>query len=496
MRRPAVAASVAGLVFLAATTAPADESYGGKYWVEVASGERAAARRSSAALPAPAEGDDAGSEPVLRADLLQRMDGLLVVMADLLRLRADSADGECYLTDLPAAKGLLSDLAGDRDAYSKAVAAYYPMNIKAQGGFLGRTTSRDGTAASPLDLDLFFKRASAVESATNEALDHFTSCYNHALHMTRSRRRVPWAAAAALLAMGALAWRRRSRPAAPTPEPAMPAPGSPTPAPGGPLLAGNYQVERELGRGGMGVVVQALDIALQRRVAIKRVRGDFAPDPRDAEQFLAEARLVAALQHPNIVKIHTFFREGAELCLVFELLEGKPLSSRLAGGHALALTEVRAILRQGAAALDYAHANKVIHRDLKPANIMLTPAGLVKVMDFGLAHQARHTAAQMTRAAAGGTFPYMAPEQELGEVCRQSDVFALGVCLYEMLTGRLPFEGPNFLAQKREKRCLPPSKVQVGLPAALDAALARSLDPDPAARFDSAAELAAAVDAA
>jgi serine/threonine-protein kinase len=148
-------------------------------------------------------------------------------------------------------------------------------------------------------------------------------------------------------------------------------------------------------------------------------------------------------------------------------------------------------MEQVGSALDYAHANKVIHRDLKPANIMVTPQGAAKVMDFGLAHQAALTVASVTRA---GTPPYMAPEQESGVVSRESDLYSLGVVFYETVTGRLPFPGPNYLAQKREMSFAPPSKAAPGLPERLDGVLARALQADPKLRFHSAAEFAQALD--
>lgn len=261
----------------------------------------------------------------------------------------------------------------------------------------------------------------------------------------------------------------------------------------GAVIGGNYRVERELGRGGMGLVLEASDLTLQRMVAIKRMRAESGRDAAEAERFLVEARLVAALKHPNIVEIHTMFREAGELYLVFERVPGKTLAEHLASGRAIAPNSALSVLRQTAAALDYAHGLKVIHRDLKPANIMVTPQGVAKVMDFGLARQAGAAASPATRADSWGTTPYMAPEQELGEVSRESDIFALGVCAYEMLTGKLPFQGPNFLAQKRERRCVPLAQAAPHAPAGWGAVLARALEPEAAKRFHSAGEFAAAL---
>ena len=261
----------------------------------------------------------------------------------------------------------------------------------------------------------------------------------------------------------------------------------------GSVVGRNYRLDRELGRGGMGVVFEATDQALQRKVAIKQLRAELKQSPKDLEMFLAEARLVAGLKHPHIVEIYAIINEGPDLLLVFELVSGQPLHSALERVGRIGLNQAISLLRQVGSALDFAHANKVIHRDLKPANIMITPQGAAKVMDFGLAHQASQTVAKLTRAESWGTPPYMAPEQELGTVSRESDLYALGVMLYESLTGKLPFPGPNFLAQKREMRVALPSQLVPGLPKAVDDTIMRALQPDPALRFHSAAEFVQAL---
>ncbi|MEK7657437.1 MAG: serine/threonine-protein kinase, partial [Elusimicrobiota bacterium] len=263
----------------------------------------------------------------------------------------------------------------------------------------------------------------------------------------------------------------------------------------GSVLGNNYRIERELGRGGMGFVYEATDLTLHRKVAIKRMRQEISASGKELDMFLAEARMVAALKHPNLVEIYSIVREGSQVLLVFEFVSGQVLHAFLDDGRRVSLRSTKGVLRQICGALDYAHSRKVIHRDLKPANIMITPEGVAKVMDFGIAHQAKMTVARMTRTEAWGTPPYMAPEQELGTVSRESDLFALGVIFYEMMTGKMPYGGPNFLAQKQEMVFVPPSKAAPGIPAGVDGVVRRALQAEVSKRFHSAAEFMAALEA-
>ncbi|MCX5788709.1 MAG: serine/threonine-protein kinase [Elusimicrobia bacterium] len=260
------------------------------------------------------------------------------------------------------------------------------------------------------------------------------------------------------------------------------------------LIGRNYRLEREIGRGGMGLVFEATDLALGRKVAVKQLREELKQDPRELEQFLAEARIVAGLKHPNIVGIDAIVQDPDETYLIFELIEGRGLDRALAKAGKLDLRSVCSLARQVASALDYAHAQSVIHRALKPANVMVTPQGAAKVTDFGLACRASMTVAYLTQAENWGTPQYMAPEAELGETSPVSDVFSLGALVYEAVTGNIPFPGPNFLAQKREKFWRPASQVVSVLPRAIDEVLARAMHPEPAARFRTAGQLAQALD--
>jgi len=343
--------------------------------------------------------------------------------------------------------------------------------------------------------------------------------YQAALEARDSSRRLKWIfsviGAALAASFGLLwAWRRQkaltaqlvtspqtaprwpTRPGMPT----QPALGSaaaallPGPAAAvGSVLGGNYRVERELGRGGMGVVYEAVDLTLKRKVAVKRMHEAMAGSGKESEMFLSEARLVAALKHANIVEIYAIVREGGEVYLVFEYVHGKQLAAYLAQKSRLPLRAVKSVVKQVGSALDYAHSCKVIHRDLKPANILVTPEGATKVMDFGIAHQASLTVGKLTRAQSWGTPPYMAPEQELGSVLRESDLYSLGVCFYEMVAGRLPFRGPNFLAQKQGMLFEPVTRLAPGLGSMADEIVRRALQADPKGRFHSGAEFSAAV---
>jgi len=261
----------------------------------------------------------------------------------------------------------------------------------------------------------------------------------------------------------------------------------------GTMLGDNFRLDKIIGKGGMGVVYLAKDLTLDRKVAIKRMRDEVSDNARELSNFVSEARLVASLKHPGIVDIYSIIKEAGRLYLVFEFVEGNTLDSVLHVYKRLTFAQSKSVLRQIGAALDYAHSRKIIHRDLKPSNIMLTPAGAARVMDFGVAYQAKKAVAALTRAEVWGTPPYMAPEQELGSITNEADLFSLAACFYETLTGRVPFPGPNYLAQKREMRYTEPSKLVPALPVGLDPVVRRALAPDPRQRFHSGAEFAAAV---
>jgi tRNA A-37 threonylcarbamoyl transferase component Bud32 len=252
-----------------------------------------------------------------------------------------------------------------------------------------------------------------------------------------------------------------------------------------------FRIVKTLGQGGMGVVYEAVDLGLQRTVALKKLRAEIADSPRERARFLKEARTVAALKHPNIVEIHAIHEDAGGLFLVFEKIDGESLHERLGKG-ALRPAEAVGYLRQIAMALDHAHTAGVVHQDLKPANVMVA-GDRAKVMDFGIARRVQETMSTLSRIEVAGTPAYMAPEQERGGVVGPAaDVFALGACSYELLTGRTPFPNGGMM-MKAEKLYRPASEVSSSIPKSADAVIARALEPDPAARWPSAASFVEAL---
>jgi tRNA A-37 threonylcarbamoyl transferase component Bud32 len=255
------------------------------------------------------------------------------------------------------------------------------------------------------------------------------------------------------------------------------------------LAPQGFRIERTLGEGGMGVVYEAVDLALQRPVALKKLRAEIADAPRERARFLKEARTVAALRHPNIVAIHSIHEDAQGLFLVFEKVAGQTLHERLSAGG-LMPAETVDYLRQVAKALDYAHSQGVVHQDLKPANVMVSN-GEAKVMDFGIARRVAETLSTMSKIEISGTPVYMAPEQEFGQhVGPAADVYALGICAYELLTGKRPFPVGGLMMKTR---ALYRPASESGVAAAADAVIARALAPEPGARWPSASSFVEAL---
>ncbi len=264
-------------------------------------------------------------------------------------------------------------------------------------------------------------------------------------------------------------------------------------------LAQRYDCVRELAAGGMGVVYEAVDRTLGRRVAVKRMREEIRQDKRERERFLSEARTVAKLRHGNIVSIHSIEEEGEDAYLIFEYVEGRTLRKVIEDRGRLSLDQARDVLRGVCEALAYAHRHGVVHRDLKPSNIMIDSDGVIKVMDFGLARQAKDAVAGMDLTnTVIGTFQYMSPELEEGIIRIEGDIFALGVCLYEILAGKRPFDGtPGAVAMKKSKgEYVPLEKAAPEVSAAVGEVIAKALSPKPEDRYRSAPEFFAEFDRA
>jgi len=277
-----------------------------------------------------------------------------------------------------------------------------------------------------------------------------------------------------------------SQPAAAAP------PGNGTP----PAMLGRYKVLKELGRGAMGVVYLGKDPTIQRFVAIKTMRLDETDDAGKLQEvksrFFREAESTGRLTHPNIVTIYDAGEEQDLGYIAMELLEGTTLKHWSRKPNLLPLDKLIPILATVAEALDYAHQQGVVHRDIKPANIMVTKGQTVKVMDFGIAKMASSTKTQTNIVL--GTPTYMSPEQIAGKkVDGRSDIFSLGVVLFEMLSGRPPFVADNLSALLFAIAHNPHPSMKVlrpDLPAAIQQVLNQALDKDPALRFRRASEFA------
>jgi serine/threonine protein kinase len=267
------------------------------------------------------------------------------------------------------------------------------------------------------------------------------------------------------------------------------------------LLAGRYQVGDLIGRGGMADVHVGTDSRLGRRVAIKLLKPALATDPAFRSRFRREAQEAAKMAHPTIVRIFDAGEEtivdddGAEVQLPFiimEFVDGRLLKDMIAEGPIEQEEAVR-IISQVLTALEYSHRAGVVHRDVKPGNIMVTPAGKVKVMDFGIARAVSDSSASIAETSTiVGTAQYFSPEQARGEaVDARTDLYSTGIVLFEMLTGRAPFTGDNPVAvayQHVNQQALPPSALNPRVSPALDAVVLRAMAKDRFERFQTAGE--------
>jgi len=494
-----------------------------------------------AAQPRPEAPAAAADPDSLRSRLEGRRRNLEVMLDDLKKLGNSSGEAKYSALseseldaldversrlrkELDSGQAELAELNGRYRTLSILSAASQMQNIIGGGK---RGSVMKGKLAGALGDDAFFHEISAFTSDVRGALRQDEEQFGDArrtLEGKRLHRRLAALLLAAILvvASAGLWMRRRSSGARGAFRPASaaatkPAPAGPTISPGvtapaaglsaapqaglsapaaasRTLIGSNFQAVRELGRGSIGLAVEALDLTLQRKVVLKKLREELLQSPDDLELLLSGTRLVASLKHPGIAEIHGVVREAGQVYLVLEHVSGRPLNRALEEQGRLLLPAIHALLAHAGAALDYAHSRGVIHGGIKPSNIMLTDDRKVKVTDFGLARRTQATAARLAKAESWCAPAYTAPEQKPGTVSRESDLYSLCVCVYESAVGRPAFSGPDFPRQKRELLYVPPSQA-ARLPPAFDAFMRKGLQPDPALRYQSAAEILAAMGA-
>jgi eukaryotic-like serine/threonine-protein kinase len=255
---------------------------------------------------------------------------------------------------------------------------------------------------------------------------------------------------------------------------------------------GDYQVVGTLGAGGMGQVYKVRNVISDRVEAMKVLLPDLVNQPDLADRFLREIKVQASLEHPNIAALHTAVRVENQLLMLMEFVEGVTLDQKLKDGPLPAVEAVNYIM-QVLAALDYAHARGVVHRDIKPANMMLTPEGVVKLMDFGIARSSADHKLTQTGTTVGSLY-YMSPEQIQGVAVpdARSDLYSVGVSLYELVTGKRPFDGDSqfaIMSAHLQGTPAPPVSVDPRLPQLLNDVILMSVAKDASARFQTAGAL-------
>lgn len=260
------------------------------------------------------------------------------------------------------------------------------------------------------------------------------------------------------------------------------------------ILAGRYELFEKIGEGGMSVVYKAKDRLLNRYVAIKVLKPEFVKDQKFIESFRRESQAAASLSHPNIVNIFDVGQEGNIHYIVMELVEGRTLSELIRDEGPLPYQRVIDLTKQIAAALSVAHENQIIHRDVKPHNVLITSGGTAKITDFGIAKAMNSsTIVDTTGGGIMGSVHYFSPEQARGGyVDEKSDIYSLGIVMYEMLTGRVPFDGDNpvnIALMHINSEMVPPSKLVSGIPPALEKIVLKATDKYQTNRFASADEM-------
>ncbi len=259
-------------------------------------------------------------------------------------------------------------------------------------------------------------------------------------------------------------------------------------------IVGNYKITEKIGEGGMGAVYKGVDMMLEREVAIKALKPELGSQPAVVERFRSEAVTLAKLNHPNIATLYNFFRQGDHFFMVLEFVRGGTLDRILHARGAMPCEHAITMFSQVLEGIDHAHRFGVVHRDIKPGNVMITDTGTLKVMDFGIARVLGTS--RMTKAGSLiGTVEYMSPEQVRGqETDARSDIYSLGMLLYEMLTGRVPFSSDSeFELMKSQVEAIPPPPRDFAphIPNSIENAILKSLAKRPEDRFQTAGEFRA-----
>lgn len=260
----------------------------------------------------------------------------------------------------------------------------------------------------------------------------------------------------------------------------------------GQVFDNRYRILKTIGVGGMAVVFQAYDLAEKRTVAVKMLREDIASDEAQVRRFVNESKAVAMLSHPNVVKIYNISVRSNIKFIVMEYIEGITLKDYMTRKGVLSLSEIISYTEQILHALEHAHSKGVVHRDIKPQNIMLLKNGVIKVMDFGIAKLPNAETLTLTDKAIGTVF-YISPEQAEGKASdRRSDLYSLGIMIYEMSCGKLPFydESPITVALKQiNDDPIPPRSINPSIPRGLEQITLSAMEKDPENRFQSASQM-------